>query len=48
MRVLVFIVDYDEGCINPINFVVPGQPDAEVEVGRIGRDKIIEGSEIGS
>ena len=41
MLVPVFVISDDEGGIDAIRFVVPGQPDAEVEVGRIGRKKII-------
>ena len=35
VAVSVYIVGDDESCINPIGVVVPGKPDAEVEVGRI-------------
>ena len=33
--VSVNVVGDNEGCINPVGFVVPGKPDAEVEIGRI-------------
>ena len=46
MGVLVYIVDYDDGCIYPVQLVVPGQPDAEVEVGGIGRMIVSTGLEI--
>ena len=38
MRVHVFVVDGREGEEYPVRFVVPGQPDAEVEIGGIRQD----------
>ena len=46
MLVPVFVISDDESGIDAIRFVVPGQPDAEVEIGRIWRVAVLEDLEV--